>query len=123
MTGMSTRAVVAVTSADSAEQWGNVGLDVLSTPSILGEVERLCDSLMRPFLTSGQMTVGIEVTMRHLAPVKVGREVEYRVGAQAFDKRTDFTFEAVRDDGELVCDGTHRRAVVDVAIFQQRLAR
>lgn len=120
---MSTRAVVPVTSADSAERWGNVGLDVLSTPSMLGVVERLCDSLMRPHVAPGHMTVGVAVTMRHRAPVKVGRDVEYRVSAPAFEQKMDFSFEVVGDDGELICDGTHRRAVINVAKFQQRLAR
>lgn len=108
---------------DSAERWGNAGIDVLSTPAILGEVERLCDAVMKPHLDEGRMTVGVEVTMRHNAPVRVGGTVTYTVTAAGdVGRKTDFSFEVLDGRGELVCAGTHRRAVVDAAGFRERLA-
>ncbi|OFB38516.1 hypothetical protein CcI156_21905 [Frankia sp. CcI156] len=108
--------------ADSAERWGNSGLDVLSTPAILGEIERMCDAVMKPRLADGEMTVGVSVTMRHRLPVRVGKHVEYRVTAGDFARKMDFSFEVRNLDDEIVCDGTHRRAVIISADFMRRLA-
>ena len=118
---VSTSATVrTVAPEDSAERWGNVGLPVLSTPAILGEVERLCDALMKPHLTDGQMTVGVEVVMRHSAPTRVGATVEFLVDAPRFDRKMEFAFRVVDGDGELVCQGSHQRAVIDALAFRRR---
>ncbi|MGP3966799.1 thioesterase family protein [Streptomyces sp. 6N223] len=112
---------VVVAPHESAEQWGNTGLDVLSTPAILGRVEQLCDAAMKPGTAPGEMTVGVSATMRHRAPVRVGSTVEYRVSAPAYARKTEFSFEVVAEDGTVVCDGRHERAVIDVEKFKQRL--
>jgi fluoroacetyl-CoA thioesterase len=111
-----------VTPDESAEKWGNSGIDVLSTPSILGRVEVLCHTAMAPYLDDGQMTVGVSALINHRAPVPVGRAVEYRVSAPAFTGKTVFSFEVRTETGDVACDGTHERAVIDAARFLKRLS-
>ncbi|XTZ15354.1 thioesterase family protein [Micromonospora echinospora] len=115
------RATRVVTSDDSAERWGNTGLAVLSTPAILGATEQLCAEAMRELLAPGEMSVGVDVTMRHRAPSPVGGTVEYLVAADRVGRQTEFTFEVRDERGTLLCAGTHSRAVVDVDRFRRRL--
>ncbi|TYB46399.1 thioesterase family protein [Actinomadura chibensis] len=111
-----------VTAEESAERWGNTGLDVLSTPAILGHVEQLCDAAMKPRIAEGQMTVGVAITLHHRAPVRVGRTVEYQVDAPGFARRMEFAFRLLDESGQTVCSGTHERAVIDVDAFKARMA-
>ncbi|RCV48915.1 thioesterase family protein [Marinitenerispora sediminis] len=105
---------------DCATQWGNDGLEVLSTPAILGHTERLCAEAMAPYLEPGEMSVGVQVEMHHRAPAPVGGKVDYRITAPAVDRRTEFGFE-VRDEADnVICNGTHLRAVVAVDRFLER---
>lgn len=112
-------ATVEVGPEESAERWGNVGIDVLSTPAILGRVEQICDEAMKPAMAAGEMTVGVAVTMHHRAPLRVGSTVTYRVRAPEYAPKTEFEFEVVAADGTVICAGSHRRAVIDAAQFKQ----
>jgi fluoroacetyl-CoA thioesterase len=123
MTALTRSETVVVGPEESAERWGNTGLDVLSTPDILGRVEQLCDAAMKPGTAADEMTVGVSVTMRHLAPARVGTTVEYRVTAPAYARKTEFSFTVLAADGTVLCEGSHQRAVIDVAKFKQRLQR
>ena len=113
--------VLVVTTPDCASQWGNDGLHVLSTPAILGNMERLCVEALAPYLAAGQMTVGTAVSMRHLIPASIGEAVTYEIAADAFDRKMSFSFRATDSSGQLLSDGTHQRAVVDQAAFLARL--
>jgi fluoroacetyl-CoA thioesterase len=114
--------VLTVALADCASQWGNDGLDVLSTPAILGHMERLCVDTLAEDLAPGEMTLGTGVQMRHLAPACLGQEVTYHVTAGRLDRRITMTFRVTDASGGLLSDGTHERVVVDEARFRARLA-
>ncbi|MGE7391078.1 thioesterase family protein [Streptomyces sp. NPDC004126] len=114
-------AVRVVAPSDCATQWGNDGLEVLSTPAILGNMERVCAGAMSLYLDAGEMSVGVNVTMNHRAPAPVGAEVEYRVESIGVDRKTEFVFEVRDAHGTLICDGTHARAVVEADSFQTRI--
>ncbi|MBN6040421.1 thioesterase family protein [Amycolatopsis sp. 195334CR] len=107
---------------DCASRWGNTGLEVLSTPAILGRMEKLCADALAGHLDDGEMTVGVEAVLHHRAPTPVGAKVSYHVHADRVDRKIRFDFE-VRDSlGTLVCDGTHLRAVIEVAGFQAKVS-
>lgn len=114
--------VLAVTMPDCASQWGNEGLHVLSTPAMLGHMEQLCVDTLAPHLRDSQITVGIAVSMRHLAPAGLGEPVTYEVVTDAVGRKMNFSFRATDSSGRLLSDGTHQRAVVDVAAFLASLA-
>ncbi|WP_407835211.1 thioesterase family protein [Streptomyces sp. DSM 116496] len=119
--GLSARAVQTVGSLDCATQWGNDDLEVLSTPSILGHMERLCAQVMERFMNPGEMSVGVNVTMHHRAPTPIGAQVEYHVQTDSTDRMVTFTFRVVDEGGNVVCDGEHLRAVVNNARFHERI--
>jgi predicted thioesterase len=114
--------VLVVTMPDCASRWGNEGLHVLSTPAMLGHMEQLCVDTLAPYLGDGQMTVGIAVTMRHLAPAGLGEAVTYEIATDAVEAKMSFSFRATAPSGRLLSDGTHQRAVVDRVAFLARLA-
>ncbi|MEV0134007.1 hotdog domain-containing protein [Dactylosporangium sp. NPDC050688] len=107
---------------DSASRWGNPGVEVLSTPAILGHVESLCADLLEPHLAPGEMSVGVQVVMNHRAPARIGDEVLIEALAAEAGPRPRFEFRVRGANGSVLCDGDHRRAVVAVAQFRARLA-
>ncbi|MFF5364757.1 thioesterase family protein [Streptomyces scabiei] len=106
-----------VAPTDCATQWGNDGLEVLSTPAILGYTEQLCAEVLAPHLREGEMSVGVTATMHHRAAVPVGAKAVYSVTAEEVGRKTQFTFTVWNEVGTVVCEGTHLRATVDVRRF------
>jgi predicted thioesterase len=108
---------------DCASRWGNDGLDVLSTPAILGNMEQVCVDALQPHLEPGQMTVGVRVEMHHRAPTPLDDEVEYRVTVRTLAPRIEISFSVVDRAGTVVCSGTHQRAAIDAVAFKRKLAQ
>ncbi len=94
---------------------------VLATPWMILYMEMTCRETVRPFLGPGQDTVGTEVNVRHLAASPIGFDVTFRAEVIAVEgRRVKFRVEA-RDSEQLIGEGTHERAVIDVARFAERL--
>ncbi|WP_328811842.1 thioesterase family protein [Rhodococcus sp. NBC_00294] len=115
------RQSVEVGPRDCATQWGNDGLDVLSTPTILGTMERLCVEALAPTLQVGEMTVGTGVEMSHTAAALLGESVIYHVEASIDGRRIDVTFTVTGSDQTIISRGRHSRATVDAERFKQKL--
>jgi predicted thioesterase len=63
------------------------------------------------------------VDVQHLAATPVGHDVRATAEVVAVDgKRIDFKVSA-RDDKEEIGKGTHRRVVIDLRSFNERLAK
>jgi fluoroacetyl-CoA thioesterase len=96
---------------------------VLSTPKLIGLIERTARESLYPFLDENERTVGSEVEIRHLAPTPLGQEVTIStrvIGGEG--KLWDFQFE-VRDQHETIARGLHKRAVITVESFARRVAK
>lgn len=111
-----------VTPDDSSSRWGNPGFEVLSTPAILGHVERFCAELLTPYLDSGELTVGVTVSLHHRAPARVGDVVVIDASARP-GPHIEFQFEVRDAHGHVLCDGVHGRAALDAGLFRERLLR
>lgn len=96
---------------------------VLSTPHLIGLLERTARETLYPFLHPGERTVGVALDLRHLAPTPLGAAVTLTVRVIAVGEGTvTFQVEA-RDDLELLARGQHQRAVIEVEKFSRRVAR
>jgi predicted thioesterase len=96
---------------------------VLSTPKLIGLIERTARESLHPFLENNERTVGAEIEIRHLAPTPAGSHVSILTRViQAEGKTVDFQFE-VRDDQEMIARGLHKRAVITVESFARRVAK
>jgi len=94
---------------------------VLSTPNLIGILERTARQAIASFLDADERSVGVEIELRHLAPTPLGARVvaTARVIGHA-GRLVDFQIEA-RDEYELLVRGVHKRAIVQVEGFARRL--
>jgi predicted thioesterase len=96
---------------------------VLSTPNLVGLLERTARQALSPFLEPDERSVGIEIELRHLAPTPLGQRVTITARViHAEGKQATFQVEA-RDADELIARGVHTRAVIRVESFARRVQR
>ncbi|HTY87630.1 MAG TPA: thioesterase family protein [Candidatus Acidoferrum sp.] len=93
---------------------------VLSTPNLIGFLERTARETISGCLEDDERSVGAEIELRHLAPTPVGHTVHCTARViHVGDREVTFQIEA-RDGHELIARGLHQRAVVRVDRFAQR---
>jgi fluoroacetyl-CoA thioesterase len=101
---------------------GADGPRVLSTPHMIGFMEITCRDTVLPFLEPGHDTVGTHVNVAHLAAAPMGMGVRFLAEVTQVDgRRVAFRVEAW-DEKEKIGEGTHERAIINVAKFATRLA-
>lgn len=93
----------------------HVGGDgVLSTPSMIGLMERAGIQAVQPYLPEGHTTVGFEVNVKHFGATPKGQKVTVTAELTKIDgRKLEFVVEA-RDEEKKVGAGTHRRAIIQV---------
>ncbi len=111
-----------VTSQCTITFLGLEGPRVLSTPHMIGHMELTARDAVLPLLEAGFDTVGTHVDVHHLAAAPIGAVVTFKAEVVAVDgRRIQFRVEA-RDETEIIGEGTHERAIINVAKFATRLA-
>lgn len=115
--GLSASVSAPVTRADLASSYGNPGVDVLSSMTLMTLLEGAAIAVLRPHLDPGQMTVGARMEMDHLAPTPEGFTVTATAQlVEVAGRKLVFAISA-QDGVEQVCRATHVRFVVDAAKF------
>jgi len=111
-----------VTNENAITFLGEDGPRVLSTPHMIGYMERACRNTVLPYLDPGHDTVGTQVNIAHLAAAPLGMTVTFSAEITGVaDRRVQFRVEAW-DEKEKIGEGTHERAIINVAKFATRLA-
>ena len=101
---------------------GADGPRVLSTPHMIGFMEMTCRDTVLPLLEPGHDTVGTHVNVAHLAAAPMGMSVRFLAEVTQVDgRRITFRVDAW-DEKEKIGEGTHERAIINVAKFATRLA-
>jgi len=98
------------------------GENVLSTPSMISEMEETCRLLLKEqFIPLGDWdSVGTLVNIRHLAATPVGARVEFKAKVVSVDaRRVLFEVEA-SDSLERIGDGKHERFIINVPSFRDK---
>jgi predicted thioesterase len=110
------------TEARHAVEFAGNGMPaVLSTPNLIGFIERTARDTMAGFLDADERSVGVEIEIRHLAPTLVGGTVHCQARIVSVDDRkVSFQVEA-RDAHELIARGLHQRAVIRTESFTRRV--
>lgn len=97
---------------DSASTMGNAGVDVLSSPAMIGHMEITCRHSVAPCLEDGETTVGIEFNIRHKASADVGEKVKFDTELlEIHGKRLVFSVKCYTDE-KVIGEGTHQRYIV-----------
>lgn len=96
--------------------------DVMSTPAMLGLMERACAEIMRGELKEGQLSVGVTTQLTHSAPTPVGVPVSATARFRGLDGQL-FVFDVTASDSQgQVGSGTHARAIVARAAIEKKAA-
>ncbi len=119
--GTSHESTVLVTDENAVSFLGVEGARVLGTPYMIAHLEMTARDSVKPFLDEGYDTVGARVDVRHLAATPIGMSVTFRSEVTGVeDRRLHFKVEAF-DQKEKIGEGTHERAIINVARFAARL--
>lgn len=94
---------------------------VYGTPYLVGDIERTCRELLLDHADAGEDSVGMEVSLRHLAPTLLGMDVEITAKVVGVDGRKVMFEIAAKDELEPIATSTHTRFVVDVGKTHERL--
>ena len=97
---------------------GTIPVKVLSTPGMIGMMERCSAMLALEHLPDGQATVGFEVCVKHVGAAAEGAEctVTARLNEVADERKWRFAVEVKEGDRTLGV-GTHERRVIDTSGF------
>ncbi|WP_210199996.1 thioesterase family protein [Mesorhizobium sp. WSM4313] len=94
---------------------------VFATAFMVGFIEWACIEALRPFLGSPERTVGTHVDVSHVAATPVGMMVTADVELVAVKGRKLRFKVSCTDEGGLIGEGLHERAVIDHDKFMARV--
>ena len=103
---------------------GPAGPRVLSTPRMIGGMERTCRDLVLAMLDAGQDTVGthVNVNVYHRKAAPMGASVAFHAELTGVNKRrVQFTVRTLMG-GIVIGEGTHERAIIDVKHFGEQVS-
>ena len=111
-----------VTTEVAIDFLGADGPRVLATPQMIRHMEWTCRNSVLPLLEAGHDTVGTHVNVAHLGAAPMGAVVTFTsevIGVNG--RRVEFRVTATSED-EKIGEGTHQRAIINIAKFAKRLA-
>ena len=118
--GMTAEKTVTVTSEMTVGHFVAQMPQVYATPMMILHMEMASGSAIASHLPEGFVSVGMDVKVRHLAAMPVGRTVRAISRVIRIDsKSVVFEVEAWNGDRK-IGDGTHRRGIVNLAEFEKR---
>jgi fluoroacetyl-CoA thioesterase len=94
---------------------------VYATPRLVHDIEHTCRDLLLEHCDPNEDSVGINVSINHLAPTLPGMTVEITATVSAVEGRKITLEIAAKDNLEPIGAGTHSRFVVDKGKTLERL--
>ena len=128
--GLSGEVQIAVSESHTAQHLGSGSVKVLATPRMVLLMERAGVAAVDDLLPEGYCTVGTHLDVQHLAPTPTGFQVRASAELVKVDGRRltfrvevrEGPFDNADSAGELVGEGTHQRAIVNIQRFGERVA-
>src|SRR5262245_18314112 len=94
---------------------GTIGASVLSTPGMIGMIERNAAILYFENLEEGKATVGFEVSVKHVAAAAEGSTCTAHAKLREVVDSRKLSFDVeVKEGDRTVGVGTHERVVIEV---------
>ena len=94
---------------------GTIGVRVLSTPGMVGMMERTSSMLAFENLPDGKATVGFEICVKHVAAAAAGAACRVRASLREVVDGRKLRFDVEVTEGRrMIGVGTHERRVIDV---------
>lgn len=102
----------------TAESVGNPGVRAISTATLVVLIEGAAHNCLLDFFQEGEISVGTEIAVKHIAAVSPGILCKAHVKLTAQDgNRFKFSVQVHTSDGKLIMMGTHARVVVNLESF------
>jgi fluoroacetyl-CoA thioesterase len=94
---------------------GTLPTEVLSTPGMIGMMERTASRLVYPALDKDKATVGFEVNVRHVGAARKGERctAHARLEEIVDGRKLRFAVEVTAQDGRTIGLGRHERRIID----------
>src|SRR6266704_4181974 len=119
--GMTGEATTTVVHENTAARVGAGGVEVFGTPMMIALMENAAWRAVADSLEEGDVTVGTEVNIRHLAATPLGQQVRATAELIEIDgRRLVFKVEAY-DEKQKIGEGRHERFIVNLERFLQRV--
>jgi len=107
---------------DTAAAIGNVGVDVISTMTLVKLVEVACYNVIQPYYETNDATVGVRVALDHIGAAYPDGTVDIAATLTTVEGRRYRFHVHVTQDGREVMTGEHVRVRVDAAKFESATA-
>jgi len=120
--GLIGEASIVVSNEVTARHMGSGAVAVFATPEMVRLMERAAVNGLAPHLAAGQQSVGTMVNVKHLAATPVGATVTAQAELLSVEGRRLLFKVSAHDGTDLIGEGTHERALIDLAKFEQRVA-
>jgi predicted thioesterase len=107
----------------TAPRIGSGRVGVLATPVMINIIEAAALAAVEHLLPSGHQSLGIHLDIRHFAATPVGMRIEASSELIGVDGRMLLFRVEAHDEKEPIGGGLHKRVVVNVARFDQRVQK
>ncbi len=117
-----TKERVIITNSNQTTSFLWEGENVLSTPSLISEMEETCRLLLKDFFLKDNEwdSVGTRVEIRHIAATPVGSKIRLKAIVESVNNRkVMFNVEAL-DEMEKIGDGRHERFIINIPTFKSK---
>ncbi len=117
-----TKERVIITNSNQTTSFLWEGENVLSTPSMISEMEETCRLLLKDFFLKDNEwdSVGTLVEIRHIAATPVGSKIRLKAIVESVNNRkVMFNVEAF-DDIEKIGEGKHERFIINIPKFKSK---
>jgi fluoroacetyl-CoA thioesterase len=95
---------------------------VFATGFMVGFAEWACIEALKPHLDEGEGSLGIAISISHLAPTPPGMKVTATVTCTAVEGRSAQWDVRIQDERDLIGEGTHKRGIVKWDRFLPKIA-
>jgi fluoroacetyl-CoA thioesterase len=102
---------------------GSGRIAVLATPVMINLIEAAALAAVEHLLPAGHQSLGIQLDISHTAATPMGLRVIATAEVSRVEGRTISFRVTARDELETIGGGTHRRVVVSVSRFDERVQR
>jgi len=98
------------------------GENVLSTPSLISEMEETCRLLLKDFVLKEKEwdSVGTIVDIKHIATTPVGSTIRLKSIIESVDNRRVMFIVEAFDNIEKIGEGKHERFIINVPNFRSK---